>query len=345
MANNRSLLIVSILLAILSLVGSFVINIASSNLPGSWKPYIWLAYPIAGIIVVLTIVFVYWQWRVTVQQDKQSKPIQSIDSQKADAIYNAPGGTINVNKESDKGALHHEQDIIVPKLELKLIDNMKQHVDQLAFSQIANNQDFYFGIAMINNAEGSLPAEKLDITIECNWDGSETKNAPKFKTDSNNRTTPDWIASRDLIQQGEIPHPATLSFHGTIDDRCAYGHNLEWYRFSVVLFERMSGRFILNYRISSAYPRLVNDQGILFILIDSGKFGTKSITLNDILTGEELHIEFNLDTDQTKINGVQVKRARVLESHENQIIFIPTGTSLSKMYHLSRQQIEWMKSL
>jgi len=345
MANNRSLLIVSILLAILSLVGSFVINIASSDLPDSWKPYLWLAYPISGIIVVLTIVFIVWQWRVTVQQDKQSNLIQSIDSQKANAIYNAPGGTINVRQESAKETLRHEQGFMLPNLELKLIDNMKQHVDQLAFSQTANNQDFHFGIALINNAEGSLPAEKLDITIECSWDGAEIKNPPKFKTDTFNRTTPGWIASRELIQQGEIPYPAVLSFHGSMDDRCAYGHALEWYKFSVVLFERMSGKLILNYRISSAYPRAVNNKGTLSILIDSGKFGTKSITLNDILTGEELHIEFNISIDKIEINGVRVKRVRALESNENQFVFSPIGTSPSKLYHLSREQIEWMKSL
>ena len=272
-------------------------------------------------------------------------PMQSINSQQGESIYNAPGGTININRENTQESFPHNQGFVLPKLELKLIDNMKQYVDQLIFLQTINHQEFRFGIALINNEENSPPAEKLDITVEFSWDGIDIDNAPKVKTDTHGRTTPGWIATREIIQQSEIPYPATLSFHGSADDQCAYGHNLEWYRFRVVLFERMNGRFILNYRISSAYLRSVNSKGSLFIIVDSGKFGTKSVNLNDILSGEELRIEFNLSTDEFEINGVRVKRVPAFESNENQFVFSPVESDSQILYHLSRKQIEWMKSI
>lgn len=66
MAYNRSIIIIAVLLAILSLVGSFAINIASNNLPASWDPYLWLAYPISGIIALFTIVLVVRQAIVSI---------------------------------------------------------------------------------------------------------------------------------------------------------------------------------------------------------------------------------------------------------------------------------------
>lgn len=343
MANNRSLLIVSILLAILSLVGSFVINIASNNLPDSWKPYVWLAYPIAGIIIVLTIVFVYWQWRVTGRQNEQSNPIQSIGSQKADAIYNAPGGTINVNKENDKGALHHEKEIVLPKLELKLIDKLGKYSNQLTYVQTQYSQYFQFGIALVNTVDESLPAEKMDIRIECSWDGNDIEKAPQFKAETSFRLMEGWVTTRQDIRQGNEPLPAILDYHGSSDTRCAFGHPLEWRSLAFVLINRMGGRFLLNYSISSVSP-VTRSEGQLIIVIDSEKFGTKEIILKDILTGEELHIEFNLRTDKVEINGVRVKRAQALESNENQFVFLPDGDR-TKMYHLSRKQIDKMKAL
>lgn len=154
-----------------------------------------------------------------------------------------------------------------PTLILKLIDSNGQYKDELTFVQTTNNQDFLFGIALINIAEGSIPAEKLDIQIEISWDGTDISKAPKFRaTDTYGRAIPGWTAPRQQIQQSDIPLPARLSFHGTNDMRCPFGHPLEWYRFSVLLAEKSAGRFILNYTVSSASP-VIENKGKCYIKI------------------------------------------------------------------------------
>lgn len=155
-----------------------------------------------------------------------------------------------------------------PVLILKLIDGNGQYQDELFFTQIASNQDFYFGLALINATEDSIPAEKLDIRVEASWDGGEIIKAPKFRTDAHNRTTPGWAATRPQVQQSDIPLPAILSFHGTSDTRSSFGHPVEWHRFSVVLADKTTGIFILNYVISSAIPRTTN-KGKCYIRISS----------------------------------------------------------------------------
>jgi hypothetical protein len=150
----------------------------------------------------------------------------------------------------------HVSSLVQPQLELKIIDKMGQHLDEIAFTQTSNNQGFDFGLALLNTAEGSDPAEKIDIRVQCSWDGNNITSAPKFNTGKyGGATAPVWQVHKPLIQQGIQPYPAVLTFHGAGNDRCAYGHPLEWDIFVVTVAQRMVGRFILDYTISSANPK------------------------------------------------------------------------------------------
>lgn len=154
-----------------------------------------------------------------------------------------------------------------PTLILELIDSNGQYKDELTFVQTNNNQDFLFGMALSNITEGSIPAEKLDIHIEISWDGADISKSPKFRaTDTYGYAIPGWTATRPFIKQSDVPLPAKLSFHGTNDIRCPFGHPLEWHRFSVVLAEKAAGRFILNYSVSSASP-IIENKGKCYIMI------------------------------------------------------------------------------
>jgi len=152
-----------------------------------------------------------------------------------------------------------------PALTLKLIDGNGQYKDELSFVQTTNNQEFLFGIVLVNTVEGSIPAEKLDVRVESLWDGVNISKEPKFRaTDVYGRAIPGWSVTRPQIQQPEIPWPAKLSFHGTNDMRCPFGYPLEWHRFSVVLAEKVAGKFILNYTVSSA-SSIIESKGKCYI--------------------------------------------------------------------------------
>jgi len=236
--------------------------------------------------------------------------------------------------------------IILPRLQLSLVDKLGQYVDELAFSQRANNQDFHFGVALVNTIAGSLPAEKFNNRRECSLSGANVTKAPKFRVDTQDRTTQNWNVSREFIQQGDKPYPAVISFHGSADDRCSYNHPLEWHGFSVVLAERMEGKFLLNYKISGANPR-VEFENTLAIHVDSGEFGTKSAVINDMRTGEKLHIELNSSTGKFLINGVRVTRQRDFERNKNELVFAPANSaSISlTLYCLSSEQIEQIEAM
>jgi tetratricopeptide (TPR) repeat protein len=63
MANSRTILIISILAMIVSLLGGIATNVASSALPESWTPYLWLAWPIFIVFLVISIAVLIWQVR------------------------------------------------------------------------------------------------------------------------------------------------------------------------------------------------------------------------------------------------------------------------------------------
>ena len=71
----------------------------------------------------------------------------------------------------------------------------------------------------------------------------------------------------------------------------------------------------------------------------------KTITLSDAMTGEQLEIEFDLDTDKITINGEPVVRKRPLESNEDEFVYGPPGPGPTEIFHLSRQQVEQMKAM
>ena len=65
MANNRTILIISIIAMIISLLGGIVTNVASSALPESWVPYLGLAWPIFIVFLVISIAVLIWQVRAS----------------------------------------------------------------------------------------------------------------------------------------------------------------------------------------------------------------------------------------------------------------------------------------
>jgi hypothetical protein len=322
--------------------------------------YSWTNYPewrnptSGGFWVLVGIAFVtVWKgfrevvglWNdVNESSENKESQIQFVQTQQARNIFNVPGGIVNFQQEDVETPPSKNMEDSSPQLELRFIDKFGRYLEQIILEQTIPNQNFHFNIALMNNNEKSLPAEKLDITIECSWDGTDITNPPKFKTDIYERTTKGWKASRELIQQGDQPFPAVLTFRGSGDDRCAHGHPLEWHRFSVVVFEKMHGKFVLDYGISSADPKAVTSKGVIHIIMGSEKFGTKSSDIKDVLTGEQLHIEINFQKDEAYINGVRVKRQRRWENNDRVWIFSPIDNP-SKQYHLSSGQIEQMKNI
>ena len=65
----------------------------------------------------------------------------------------------------------------------------------------------------------------------------------------------------------------------------------------------------------------------------------KSIVLNDARTGEALHIEFDLDTNQMTIEGVKVVRTGELEHAEGLLVFGSPEVGPSQVYYLTRAQV------
>ena len=200
--------------------------------------YSWINYPAwrnpasGGFWVLLGVAFVaVWKgfrevvglWNDVNESNKNKESqTQSIQSQQAQNIFNIPGGTVNLQQENIEMPFSKTIETISPRLELKFIDMLGRYPEQIILEQTIPNQSFHFNLALINNSEYSLPAEKIDITVECSWDGKDITNSPKFKTDVYERTTKAWKVSRELIQQGDQPFPAVLSFRGSSDERCAY---------------------------------------------------------------------------------------------------------------------------
>ena len=95
-------------------------------------------------------------------------------------------GNNNVVKYYDSALVEAEkQDREPPHLELHFTDELGRHQNELTFSQRANNQEFIFGFVLANVAEKSLPAEKIDIRVECSWDGNEIEKAPNLQSSEN----------------------------------------------------------------------------------------------------------------------------------------------------------------
>ena len=105
MKNTRTLLILSVLIAIVAAASGIVGNIATTVLPDSWKPFLWIAWPVFGLFLLLSIWLLVQQGLAQEEPQRSPEPPQSINLQKADIIYNAPMGTINVYPEGHRQTL------------------------------------------------------------------------------------------------------------------------------------------------------------------------------------------------------------------------------------------------
>lgn len=163
----------------------------------------------------------------------------------------------------------------LPVLVLRFLTDTGLHRDHLSITQpqppgVIQDLNFKFGLALINTREDSVPAQGIDIRLEVSWDGDDLDFAPKFNVDvsGRGRTTPGWRATRPKVQQAENePLPALLDFNGSAQDRCAFGHPLEWMRFHGHLAKKVDGRFKFNYHVSSTDPHTSNSGLLLINLI------------------------------------------------------------------------------
>ena len=71
----------------------------------------------------------------------------------------------------------------------------------------------------------------------------------------------------------------------------------------------------------------------------------RSIVLSDAITGESLHIEFDLDRNQMRIDGSKVVREAALESGRDQLVYVPAGPWRSRLFRLTRSQVNEMRVL
>lgn len=149
-----------------------------------------------------------------------------------------------------------------PKLRIMLFKLSGDHFEELAYKQTSNEQQFQFGVALLNTVETSLPAEKIDIRIEIFLEGNNLQNSPLFRTDTYVRTTKGWAAQNPFISQVK---PAVI-INADID-HCAYGHPKEWTGFRLDLRDKAKGSFHLIYRVSSVKPT-TSSEGELRIRID-----------------------------------------------------------------------------
>jgi hypothetical protein len=147
----------------------------------------------------------------------------------------------------------------IPELCLKLIGD-KGYSDQIVLNQ--QRIGYTYGVSLQNITKGSIPAENIDINIECHWRGNNLTFAPAFFTFDSRRMYDEWSERRQELTSDQ---PAVLVYHGN-QDRCAYGHPHDWHEFSLMLKERVDGYFLLRYHISSTSP-ITNSEGELRIVM------------------------------------------------------------------------------
>lgn len=161
----------------------------------------------------------------------------------------------------------------LPHLVLKLFAESGLYQDEIAVAQpqpagVIQGHSFMFGLALLNAVEGSPPAREIDIHVRVSWSGSDLEFAPEVTADTHRRTTPGWRTARPKIQQAEgRPLPAILEFHGTEQDRCAFGHPLEWSRFRGRMSRRVDGHLVLSYDVSSATPHTTSSGELRIALV------------------------------------------------------------------------------
>ncbi|TET54415.1 MAG: hypothetical protein E3J64_01940, partial [Anaerolineales bacterium] len=68
MRESRGLTAIVILAAVVGGLIGIVGNVASGVLPESWDPYLWISWPVFGVLLVLGIALAVWQYRSEQEQ-------------------------------------------------------------------------------------------------------------------------------------------------------------------------------------------------------------------------------------------------------------------------------------
>lgn len=67
--------------------------------------------------------------------------------------------------------------------------------------------------------------------------------------------------------------------------------------------------------------------------------------LQDVITGNVLDVEFDLDEDKIFIDGEEVIRRKDLESNDDEFVYTPPSKSPTHYYTLNQDAIDKMKDL
>jgi hypothetical protein len=71
MSRHRTTIVVLVLLGLVSALGGLLGNVASSQLPRAWEPYLWLAWPLFGLFTLAGVGLTIWQFYL---QEAQVRP-------------------------------------------------------------------------------------------------------------------------------------------------------------------------------------------------------------------------------------------------------------------------------
>jgi hypothetical protein len=120
---------------------------------------------------------------------------------------------------------------------------------------------FVFGLALVNETETVVP-HGVYITISFFWDGVGPELSPSFGFSPTPNHEGWAVEDRKIINE----YPAVLTFEGP-DLNIPFRQPKKWNTFLATVPERMRGRFILDYTITSIQPT-GRYTGNLFIVLD-----------------------------------------------------------------------------
>jgi len=109
-SRNRSYIIVLVLLTLIAGLSGILGNIASSVLPETLQPYLWLAWPLFVILMLVTIGLVIWQARLEQQAASTSEPTEvtpAVPTAPASQMpHNLPPRSDFIGREKEKERIH-----------------------------------------------------------------------------------------------------------------------------------------------------------------------------------------------------------------------------------------------
>jgi hypothetical protein len=161
--------------------------------------------------------------------------------------------------------------IVAPTLRLRLFRDSGAYAEEIAFAVGKRQSDFEdfhfrFGLVLENAAPDSPPASGIRIRLEVSCRGMHPRRPPAFRTDAY-ESMPGWSTERDLIQQvGAEPRPALLNFAGGHSDASAYGHPIAWPGFQGRVGAGLTGRFLLDYRVTTTSPATTSTGQLKIVL-------------------------------------------------------------------------------